>query len=102
MEKIAIISDVHGNITALNTVLADIKQRGIKRIFSLGDNVIKCTHPDLVIDKLRESCEVILLGNADYVVSQDTENAKHFGHVKKLVKKELLFLEVSQYFMNFI
>ena len=33
MEKLAIISDVHGNITALNAVLNDIKKRGIKRIF---------------------------------------------------------------------
>ena len=32
MDKIAILSDVHGNITALDAVLNDIKQRGIKRI----------------------------------------------------------------------
>ena len=36
MEKIAIISDVHGNITALNAVLYDIEKRGIKRIFWLS------------------------------------------------------------------
>ena len=101
MEKIAIISDVHGNITALNTVLADIKQRGIKRIFSLGDNVIKCTHPDLVIDKLRESCEVILLGNADYVVSQDTENAKHFWSRKKIGEERAAFLRSLPIFYEF-
>jgi Icc-related predicted phosphoesterase len=41
MEKIAIISDIHGNITALDTVLKDIKRRGIKRIFCLGDLVGK-------------------------------------------------------------
>lgn len=35
MERIAIISDVHGNKTALETVLADIKARGISRIFVL-------------------------------------------------------------------
>lgn len=29
MEKIAIISDIHGNITALNAVLADIEKLGI-------------------------------------------------------------------------
>lgn len=68
MEKIAIISDVHGNITALNAVLDDIKKRNINRIFCLGDSIIKCTHPDLVIDKLREVCEVILIGNCDYAI----------------------------------
>ena len=51
MDKIAIISDVHGNITALNTVLKDIKKRNINKIFCLGDSIIKCVNPDLVIDK---------------------------------------------------
>ena len=32
MEKIAIISDIHGNTTALNEVLKDIEKRGIKKI----------------------------------------------------------------------
>ena len=45
MEKIAIISDIHGNITALNEVLKDIEKRGIKKIMCLGDMVIKCSSP---------------------------------------------------------
>lgn len=61
MERIAIISDIHANITALNAVLDDIRSRNINRIFCLGDSIVKCTHPDLVIDKLRENCEVILI-----------------------------------------
>ena len=36
MDKIAIISDIHGNITALNAVLEDIKKRNINRIFCLA------------------------------------------------------------------
>ena len=39
MEKIAIISDVHGNITALRAVIKDIEARGIDKIFCLGDSV---------------------------------------------------------------
>lgn len=35
MDRIAIISDVHANITALNAVLDDIHSRGISRIFVL-------------------------------------------------------------------
>ena len=45
MDKIAIISDIHGNITALNAVLEDIKNRKINKIFCLGDCITKCTHP---------------------------------------------------------
>lgn len=41
MDKIAVISDIHGNIPALESVLQDIKLRGIKRIICLGDLVGK-------------------------------------------------------------
>lgn len=54
MDKIAIISDIHDNITALNAVLDDIQKRNINRIICLGDCVTKCTHPDLVIDNSKK------------------------------------------------
>ena len=68
MDRIAIISDVHGNITALETVLADIESRNIKKIYCLGDSVIKCANPDKVIDLLKEKCEVMIKGNCDDVI----------------------------------
>ena len=68
MDKIAIISDVHGNLTALNAVLADIDLKGINKIYCLGDSVIKCANPDKVIDILRDRCDVILKGNCDDII----------------------------------
>ena len=68
MERIAIISDIHGNITALETVISDIEKRGINKIYCLGDSVIKCANPDKVIDLLREKCEVMILGNCDEII----------------------------------
>ena len=68
MEKVAIISDVHGNFTALNAVLKDIDSKGITKIYCLGDSVIKCARPDKVVDILKDRCEVILKGNCDEVV----------------------------------
>ncbi|NNE89538.1 MAG: metallophosphoesterase family protein [Silicimonas sp.] len=37
--RIAALSDIHGNITALRAVLADIERRGITKIVNLGDTV---------------------------------------------------------------
>ena len=37
--KLAAISDIHGNIDALNAVLADIERRGVDRIVNLGDSL---------------------------------------------------------------
>lgn len=78
MDKLAIISDIHGNITALNAVLKDIQKRNINRIFCLGDSITKCSHPDLVIDKIKQVCEVILIGNCDYTICKYSSKNKNF------------------------
>ncbi|TWD80726.1 putative phosphodiesterase [Kribbella amoyensis] len=65
LERIALISDVHGNLTALEAVLADIGQRGITRIFNLGDYVGKGPRGQAVVDRCRDVCEVNILGNWD-------------------------------------
>ena len=63
--RIALISDVHGNLTALEAVLDDIESRGITRVFNLGDYVGKGPRGREVVDLCRERCEVNLLGNWD-------------------------------------
>lgn len=50
MERIALISDIHGNIVALEVVLGDIRRRGIQRVFCLGDLVGKGPDPDKAVD----------------------------------------------------
>ncbi len=83
MEKIAIISDVHANITALETVLEDIEKRKVDKIFCLGDSIVKGANPDKVIDILKEKCEVILMGNTDYsVCNPNVKNKKYWTREK--------------------
>lgn len=36
MDRIAVISDIHGNWPACEAVLEDIASRGISRVFCLG------------------------------------------------------------------
>ena len=92
MERIAILSDVHGNITALDAVLNDIKQRGIKRIICLGDYVVKSVHPDLVIDKLKLVCEVMLIGNCDYSICRPEAKYKKFWSREKIGEERANFI----------
>lgn len=65
MDKIAIISDIHGNLEALQKVLNDIRRRGIQRIFCLGDTISKGEHQQECVDLVRENCEVVIQGNHD-------------------------------------
>lgn len=65
LERIALISDVHGNLTALEAVLNDIDTRGISRIFNLGDYVGKGPRGREAVDICQERCEINILGNWD-------------------------------------
>ena len=61
----ALISDIHGNLEALEVVLADIKAQGISEIFCLGDIIGYGPNPRECIDRVMENCTVTLLGNHD-------------------------------------
>lgn len=65
MEEIALIADIHGNIPALTAVDEDIRQRGIKHIYCLGDMCGRGPNGSQAIDYCRNNCEVILTGNWD-------------------------------------
>jgi len=68
----AIISDIHGNLEALEAVLTDIKQQGIEEIYCLGDIVGYGPNPRECID-LAMSCRMCLLGNHDQGALFDPE-----------------------------
>lgn len=92
MERIAILSDVHGNITALESVISDIEKRGISKIYCLGDSVIKCANPDKVIDLLRKKCEVMLLGNCDEIICRPGIEQGRFWSRDKIGEERAKFI----------
>ena len=61
----ALISDIHGNLEALEVVLDDIKAQGITEIFCLGDIIGYGPNPRECIDRVMERCKTTLLGNHD-------------------------------------
>ena len=86
MDKIAFISDIHGNLEALNAVLSDIKERGIERIICLGDTIAKGTHMNECVDLIRENCEVVVKGNCDeYFIGEHDLSTKDNVEAKRIV-----------------
>lgn len=55
--KIAIISDIHGNLEALKATLKDIEKRKVDKIICLGDIIVKGVHPKECISLIRTNCE---------------------------------------------
>ena len=66
---VAILADVHGNLPALEAVLADLAARGIGEVVVAGDLVGLGASPNAVVDRLAASGATLLRGNheADYV-----------------------------------
>ncbi len=64
----ALISDVHGNLPALEVVLAEIGAAEVEEVWCLGDLVGYGAQPDECVARAREACSVCLVGNHDLVV----------------------------------
>ena len=64
--RIALISDIHGNLEALNRVLEAISDQKTDRIVCLGDTLGYGPNPAECVDLVAEHCEWCLLGNHDY------------------------------------
>ena len=65
--RIAVISDIHANLTALRRVLADIDTLGVDELWCLGDIVGIGPRPAQVIELLRERSTLALAGNHDVI-----------------------------------
>ena len=72
--RIAILSDIHGNITALDAVLQDVERRGpFDHLVIAGDLCVFGPRPKEVIDRLRELPSEIVQGNTDrWLVDPDS------------------------------
>ncbi|MCL6422162.1 metallophosphatase family protein [Brachybacterium sp. JHP9] len=70
---IAVISDIHGNVTALEAVLADIEARGIQRILHLGDVAGKGPRGSQAVAIVRSRCEASVRGNWEAYLSARDE-----------------------------
>jgi protein phosphatase len=93
LDRIAIISDIHGNVPALEAVLLDIEQRGVKHIVCLGDLVGKGPEPDKVIDRIREVCEVVVQGNWDLGITYRQDQVSGLWQQTKIGTERLAYLE---------
>ena len=69
--RIAVIADIHGNLEALQTVLDDIAQEKLDRVFCVGDLVGYGPFPNEVIDTIRAHRISTLQGNYDEGVGHD-------------------------------
>lgn len=95
--KIAIISDIHGNMEALEAVLEDIKTQGCDKIYALGDYAMAGPEPSKVVDWFREkSSEITMIqGNTDSMIANYTDELYQTLKDKAPVMAEALQSDVK-------
>ena len=77
--RVAVISDIHGNLHALEAVLADIDGEGVDEIWCLGDVVGYGARPNECCDLVRERASLVLCGNHDLAVLGSLDVADFSG-----------------------
>ena len=109
MDKIAIISDIHGNLEALKSVLEDIREKNISKIFCLGDIIAKGTHQQECVNLIKQNCEAIIKGNCDEYFTSDidlsTKSKQEVNRIawnkSKLTEDNIEFLKNLPYCYEF-
>jgi predicted phosphodiesterase len=66
---VAVISDIHSNLEALQTVLGEIGARGIGMVVCLGDLVGYNADPDSCVTTVMSRCSQVVRGNHDKAVA---------------------------------
>lgn len=76
--KLGIISDIHGNLDALNAIVKRLEAERVDEIYCLGDVVGYGANPNECLEKVRAICKICLLGNHDDAVNGGT-NTRYFN-----------------------
>ena len=71
--RVAVISDIHANLPALDAALAAIDKAEVEEIWCLGDVVGYGAHPDGCAELVAERCEICLVGNHDLAALEELD-----------------------------
>jgi putative phosphoesterase len=74
--RIAVVSDIHGNLPALEAVLADLEEVRPDLVLHGGDLALGGPHPVEVVDRIRELGWPSVLGNTDEALATDPRALK--------------------------
>ena len=71
--RIGILSDIHGNLPALQAVMADITEQKLQTVYCLGDLVGYGASPNEVTERIRTEGMPTIMGNYDDGVGFDRD-----------------------------
>jgi predicted phosphodiesterase len=93
--RVALVSDIHGNLTALEAVIADLDRRVPDVVLHGGDLVLMGPEPAQVLDRVRELGWPGVVGNTDELLWRPEERQRQERRAPKL--SPLLALLFDEY-----
>ncbi len=83
--RVAVISDIHGNMMAFNRVLDDARKEGISEYIFLGDYITDSGDSKEVLNKVKEVATYAIMGNREaYMLNYDPKK-RNFVNYKPIV-----------------
>jgi putative phosphoesterase len=73
-DAVAVITDIHGNLPALQAALERVGELGIERVYCGGDLVGYGPHPNEVCRLIEERRIPTIFGNYDYAIARDLDD----------------------------
>jgi predicted phosphodiesterase len=90
--RLALVSDVHGNLTALEAVVADLDRRGADLVVHGGDLGLMGPRPAEVVDRVRELGWSGVVGNTDELLWRPEDHERQLERAPRLAALlELIF-----------
>ncbi|MFH1514368.1 MAG: metallophosphoesterase family protein [bacterium] len=83
---IAVISDIHSNLHALDAVLQDADNRNPDKLYCLGDIVGYGAFPKQCVDLISEKCDEVVFGNHEYALLYPEHTNRFNQHANKAIK----------------
>ncbi len=87
--KIALLSDIHSNVFALEAVLEDARLRGVEQVLNLGDIFYGPIAPKATYDLLRDHDFVTILGNQDRQICEASKEDVDANPTMRFVRESL-------------
>ena len=92
--KIAVISDIHGNMEAINAVMNDISEQKCDKLFVLGDYAMAGPEPNKAVEyfmkKIDDENVTMIQGNTDLMIADYSTELYKFLKDKAPVMAEAL------------
>jgi predicted phosphodiesterase len=82
--RVALVSDVHGNLTAFEAVVADVHRRGVDLVVHGGDLALMGPRPAEVVDRVRELGWPGVVGNTDELLWRPEEHHRQLERAPRL------------------